>query len=112
LIYIWYCLVQTYRQSGLGSTCPQIAISEKIINALIGHLSQTDDSRISNPKVAKACLRKLKDDHQLNYCLEIGVKTINLTMNLNPRSQAEKMDAQDLENDMEMRATQVFLHDK
>ena len=65
------------------------------MQAVIQNLSKTNDSHIQDVPVAKACLRKLKDSHSFNYCLEIGIKTVNLTMNLNPRSHVtEKIDAQ------------------
>ena len=44
--------------------------------------------------MAKTCLRKLKEGHHFNYCLEIGIKTIDLTQNLNPRSHlVDKIDS-------------------
>lgn len=87
LVYFWYCLIQTYRESGLSGNCPQIAISVKVINAIVNHLAKTEDSgMIKDVKFAKICLKKLKNDYSFNYSLEIGVKTFNLTLNLNPRS--------------------------
>ena len=43
LVYTWYCLVETFKQSGLGETCPQIAVSANC-------LSSIPNSRLSNLK--------------------------------------------------------------
>ena len=84
------------------------------MKAIIANLARTDDSSfIQDVPIAKACLRKLKDNHRFNYCLEIGIKTIDLTQNLNPRSHlVDKIDARQLEYDIEARASQVLHQDK
>ena len=63
--------------------------------------------------MAKTCLHKLKEGNKFNYCLEIGIKTIDLTQNLNPRSHlVDKIDSRQLEEDVEVRASQVLYQDK
>ena len=61
LIYTWFCIIQTYqKEDGI----PQIAISAKIMQAILANLTRLDDSRISQGvPIAKACLKKLKDNH-------------------------------------------------
>lgn len=68
--------------------------------------------RVKRVTVAKVCLKKLKDGHFFSYCLEIGVKTVSLTLNLNPRSQAERLDPAELTQQITMHANIVFQSDK
>ena len=74
------------------------------MNAILANLSKIGiNGPISEVKYAKACLRKLKSDHCINYSLEIGVKTFNLTQNLNPRSQLKQDQSPDkLEQALEL----------
>ena len=90
LIFTWFCLVHSYKDTGLASAndlCLQINMSAKILNAIMNHLATRHDSYLSSIKVTQACLKRLKEGHNLNFSIEIGVKTVNITQNLNPRSQ-------------------------
>ena len=79
------------------------------MNAILVNLSKIGvNGHISEVKYANACLRKLKSEHCINYSLEIGVKTFNLTQNLNPRSQLKQDQSPDkLEQALEARASEV-----
>ena len=44
LIYTWFCIIQTYQKD---DGIPQIAISAKIMQAILANLTRLDDSRIS-----------------------------------------------------------------
>ena len=84
------------------------------MKGILSNLGRIDDSRfIQQVPITKACLRKLKENHRFNYCLEIGIKTLDLTQNLNPRSHlVDKIDARQLEEDIETRASQILHQDK
>ena len=88
-------------------------MSSKIIDAIVSHLSKNDDSILKDVKVARACLNKLKAGHHFNYSLEIGVKTLNFTKNLNPRHQnVEHKHTNELLFELESQATVSLEQDK
>lgn len=71
-----------------GDDYPLIPISAKVLKSLVAHLEKRDDSRrIRKVPYALACFRKLRTEHAFSFSIEIGPKTVNLTANLNPRSQ-------------------------
>jgi len=115
LVFTWYTLVYTFEQSGLQEVCPSIHISAKILSALTAHLERRDDSPLIK-RVPFACssLKKLMSDHKFEFCCEIGPKTLNITKNLNPRSQATDLlpDAESFEIEVQQQANIALMNDK
>ncbi len=87
-VYTLHTLVDTYAKSGFKSPCPKIAISSKIMKGIVAHLNYKEQHKIiKKVPYAGACLKSLTSKNMFSYSIEMGVKTMNLTRNLNPRSQ-------------------------
>ena len=57
----------------------------------------------------------MRKDDLINYCLEIGPSSLDLTANLNPRSHTSHhapLTTEQLERDLQLRANQVFREDR